>query len=161
MTAMRSSATVVARFLLSFVFLASGLNKLFHWRETEAQLMGVLGDWQSHLSFSEAAQSFFTSVILFTPVLLIISTAMELTGAFLLLLGIREKVGAFLLLIFLVPVTLLYHQFWFIEGSDKGLQQVMFLKNLAIMGGLIMVLLHGREQSYKKEGSNAGSSYKF
>jgi uncharacterized membrane protein YphA (DoxX/SURF4 family) len=161
MTSIRSSATVLARFLLSAVFLAAGVNKLFHWRETETQLMGVLSDWQSHLSFSEAAQNFFTSIILFTPVLLIAATGLELIGAFLLLLGIKEKMGASLLLLSLVPITILYHQFWFVEASGKELQQIMFLKNLAIMGGLIMVLLHGAESSAKKEGGSSAGSYKF
>jgi putative oxidoreductase len=158
---MRSFAIVLARFLLSSVFLAAGINKLFHWRETETQLMGVLSDWQSHLSFSEAAQSFFTSVILFTPVLLIAATALELVGGFLLLLGIKEKMGALLLLCMLIPVTLLYHQFWFVEATGKELQQIMFLKNLAIMVGLIIVLLHGADSSLKKEGNASDGSYKF
>jgi len=158
---MRLSATVVARFLLSAVFLASGANKLFHWRETETQLMGVLSDWQSYLSFSEAAQNFFTSVILFTPVLLIVATALELIGGLLLLLGVRERLGAALLLLMLLPATILYHQFWFVESSARELQQIMFLKNLAIMSGLILVLLHGAETSTKKEGISDGGSYKF
>ncbi|HEX2582775.1 MAG TPA: DoxX family protein [Chlamydiales bacterium] len=156
MTSMRSSAIVLARFLLSAVFLASGVNKLFHWRETETQLMGVLSDWQSYLSFSETAQSFFTSVILFTPVLLIIATALELFGGLLVLLGIKEKTGAALLLIMLVPATLLYHQFWFVESAAKELQQVMFLKNLAIMGGLIMVLLQSADSAARREGGYPG-----
>ena len=157
MTSMRSTAMALARFLLSGAFLASSANKLFHWRETETELMGVLSDWQSHLSFSETAQNFFTSVILFTPVLLILATALELIGGLLLLLGIKERTGAALLLLMLLPATLLYHQFWFVESSARELQQVMFLKNLAIIGGLSMVLLHGAE-SVKKE---ANAAYKF
>jgi putative oxidoreductase len=146
-----SSVTVLARFLLSAIFLASGVNKLFHWRETETGLMGVLSHWQSHLSFSEAAQNFFSSVIQFTPVLLIVATGLELIGALLLLLGVKEKIGAILLLFFLVPVTIFYHQFWFLEATERELQQVMFLKNLAIVGGLLMVILH---DSAKKGGSS-------
>ncbi len=158
---MRSSAAVLARFLLSAVFLAGGVNKLFHWRETENQLMGVLSNWQSFLSFSETAQNLFTSVILFTPVLLIVATILELVGALLLLLGIKEKVGAALLIAMLVPVTILYHQFWFVEAIAKELQQTMFLKNLAIIGGLIMVLLHGGDTSSKRDGGSSGGAYKF
>jgi len=122
--------------------------------------MGVLSDWQSYLSFSENAQNFFTSVILFTPLLLILATSLELIGGLLLLLGVRERIGAALLLLMLIPTTILYHQFWFVESSLRELQQIMFLKNLGIIGGLILVLLHGAESSVKREVS-AGGSYKF
>lgn len=123
--------------------------------------MSALSDWQSYLSFSEMAQNAFTTLILFTPVLLISATLMELAGSLLLLLGIREKFGAALLLAMLIPTTLLFHQFWFVESSMKEIQQAMFLKNLAIMGGLILVLLYGAQSSEKKGEVSAGGSFKF
>lgn len=150
MKAIQAASIVIARFLLSAIFLAAGVNKIVHWGETEQNLMTVLCNWQSHLSGMELAQVFFSGLISFTPTLLFLATLMELGGALLLLLGVKEKIGAALLLIMLIPTTILFHQFWFVEGAQKELQQVMFLKNLAILGGLILVLLHGAETPHKK-----------
>jgi len=158
---MRAGLIVLARFLLSAVFLAAGINKLFHWHETEQMLMDVLSNWQSHLSFSETAQHVFSSLILFAPLLLFVAVAMELIGGLLLLLGIREKFAAGLLLIMLIPTTILFHQFWFVEAAAKELQQGLFLRNLAIMGGLIMVTLFGAKSLQKKDNGIQGGSFKF
>jgi uncharacterized membrane protein YphA (DoxX/SURF4 family) len=149
MKALRASSIVIARFLLSAIFLAAGVNKIVHWSETEQTLMSVLSNWQSYLSSYEFTQLIFSVLITFTPSLLFLATLMELVGAILLLLGVKERVGAALLLMMLIPTTILYHQFWFVEGSAKELQQVMFLKNLALLGGLILVLIHGAQSPQK------------
>ena len=149
MHALCTASVVIARFLLSAIFLASGVNKIVHWGVTEQLLMTIFGNWQSYLSGYEIAQNFFASMIFFTPTLLFAATLMELSGALLLLLGVKEKMGAALLLLVLIPTTILFHQFWFVEPSQKELQQVMFLKNLAIIGGLILVLLQGAQPPKK------------
>jgi putative oxidoreductase len=145
MQAIRAASIVVARFLLSAVFLAAGIHKIVHWQETEAAVMEALSQWQSCLSAFESAQVFFSTLLAYTPTVLFGATLLELVGGLLLLLGIKEKLGASLLVILLIPTTLLFHQFWFLEPAQKELQQVMFLKNLAILGGLILVLLHGAQ----------------
>lgn len=149
MQAIRATSIVLARFFLSAVFLAAGIHKIVRWPETEQALMNVLSLWQSHLSAFEFAQILFSTLLTFTPTILLVATIMELGGALLLLLGIKEKLGAALLVLLLIPTTLLFHQFWFLEASQKELQQVMFLKNLAILGGLILVLLHGAQSPTK------------
>ena len=157
MKMVRAAAIVLARFLLSAIFLTAGVNKLFHWHETEKMLMSVLCDWQSYMGFSDTAQECFSILTPWTPFLLIGATLLELVGGLLLLLGVREKLGASLLILFLVPTTVLIHQFWFAEGGLREVQQIMFLKNLAILGGLLMVLLYGAQSPTKKETSFGGS----
>ena len=152
MRIIRLCATVLARFLLSAIFLAAGVNKIFHWHETEKLLMNVLCDWQSYMGFSDSAQQCFASLTPWTPLLLILATLCELVGGLLLLLGVREKLGASLLILFLIPTTILMHQFWFVEGGLRDVQQIMFLKNLSILGGLIMVLLYGAKSPAKNDG---------
>ena len=131
------------------------MMKMFHWQETENLLLTVLSDWQNYMSFSEEFSYFFGALTPWTSVLLLVATMLELGGGLLLLLGIREKLGAGLLLLFLLPATFLFHQFWFIEGGARELQTIMFLKNLAIMGGLIMLMLHGAQASPKDEHSHS------
>ena len=147
----RLCSIVLARFVLSFVFLVSALTNMFHWQETEHMVLSTLSDWQDYMSFSEEISHFFGALTPWTSVLLLVGTLLQLGGGLLVLLGIREKLGAGLLLIFLVPATILLHQFWFIEGSARETETMLFLKNLAIMGGLILVILHGAKATSREE----------
>ncbi|HYT56152.1 MAG TPA: DoxX family protein, partial [Verrucomicrobiae bacterium] len=47
--------------------------------------------------------------------------------------------GALLLFLYLIPVTLIFHNFWAYSGIEMQTQLVNFLKNLSIMGGLLLV----------------------
>jgi putative oxidoreductase len=44
------------------------------------------------------------------------------------------------LIIFLIPTTLIFHDFWTYEGAAAQNQMQHFMKNLSIMGGLLFVL---------------------
>ena len=128
------------------------MSKLLHWHEQEKNFLNTLADWQTYVIFSEPLQDFFAFIIPWAPFLLIVSTLFEFLGGLLILLGIREKLGAFLLILVLIPATILMHQFWFIEGPQRELQVVHFLKNLAILGGLLIVWVNGATQSGKPAG---------
>lgn len=58
-----------------------------------------------------------------------------LAGALSLILGYKTQIGAILLIIFLIPTTLLFHP----PFSDLN----GFLKNLALIGGLLIVMSSG------------------
>lgn len=69
---------------------------------------------------------------------------LALAGGLSVALGYRARVGAWLLLVFLVPVTLFMHAFW--AESDPGavqMQMVSFMKNLALIGGSLMIAYFG------------------
>lgn len=69
-----------------------------------------------------------------------LSGLMALAGGLSLLLGYRTRWGAALLVLFLVPVTFAMHKFW--AESDammRQMQMVMFLKNLALIGGAVLI----------------------
>lgn len=151
----------VARFFLSSVFIVAAVNKIFHWHETERLFIQMVGEWQSHLFTIEFARHFFNYLILWAPALLIGATFMELIGGLMLLLGIREKIGAMILLSILIPSTILFHHFWFLDFEGRELQEIMFLKNLSIMGGLIMVAVFGAQSKEKGNEGYSESSYRF
>ena len=44
---------------------------------------------------------------------------------------------------FLVPVTLVFHNFWGAQGSEVQQQLTHFLKNVAILGGLFVEFAAG------------------
>lgn len=55
-------------------------------------------------------------------------------------LGIRPRESALALLALLVPTTLVGHPFWNAEGPARRVQELHFLKNVAIAGGLLTVI---------------------
>jgi uncharacterized membrane protein YphA (DoxX/SURF4 family) len=146
MNIIRSGSMGLARFFISLAFLAGGVNKIIHWHEAERALMNTFFDWQAYVGYSDLCQNALTFMIPYTQVILLVMTAFELLGGLSVLLGVKEKLGATLLILFLIPATIFMHQFWFVEGSVRELQLAHFLKNLAILGGLILILLKEPEE---------------
>jgi putative oxidoreductase len=143
MKALRSTSIVLARFFLSAIFLTAAVQQIFHWHETESVFVTTLAEWQTNVTRMPQVQEAVAFLMPWTPLLLLVAVLFQLMGGLLVLLGVKEKLGASLLFLFLVPTTFLFHPFWFFDGADRDLQQIMFLKNLSIMGGLLMVMLHG------------------
>lgn len=44
--------------------------------------------------------------------------------------------------LFLIPVTLIFHNFWAVEPDQVRMQMIQFQKNLAIMGGMLYVVFN-------------------
>ena len=62
-------------------------------------------------------------------------------GGVALALGIKPRWAAALLAFCLVPTTFAGHAFWAMEpGRDRSIQQINFLKNAAMLGGLVLVI---------------------
>jgi len=140
---LRTIIAALGRICLSTIFLASGVNKLIDWKETEKQFINTIGEWQSYLTASNIVYPFLHVVVIWSPLILMVATCIEILGALLLFCGFKERFGAFLLILFLIPMTFLMQHFWFTEGHQRELQLSLFLRDCAILGGLLIVLLHG------------------
>lgn len=115
----------IGRVLLSLVFILSGISKIIDWPGTAAYM---------------AAQG-----LPLVPLLLGLAAAIEILGGISLLLGWNARWGAWLLFLYLIPVTVVFHNFWALTGAEQQTQLVNFLKNLSIMGGLLLVAAYDRE----------------
>lgn len=73
-----------------------------------------------------------------TQLLFLTGIGLMLIGGISVLVGYRAKLGAFLLLIFLIPSTLTYY-----FDFDDVMKQQMLLRNVAIMGGLLLLMANG------------------
>jgi putative oxidoreductase len=114
----------LGRLLLSLIFVASAAGKLSDW-QSPAKIMADKG-------------------VPAVDVLLSVAIALEIFGGVLVLLGFHARVGAFALLLFLVPVSLIMHNFWTIDDVPQRMEQMInFMKNVSISGGLLMVLALG------------------
>lgn len=69
---------------------------------------------------------------------------LALAGGLSVLLGYRAKLGAWALVIFLLPVTLMMHQFWAAPDQEAmSLHLTMFMKNLSLVGGALLISQFG------------------
>jgi putative oxidoreductase len=78
------------------------------------------------------------------PVWLAYANAVFQTGAGLcVMVGFRARWSAFLLLLWLAALTYFGHPFWTHSGAERATQESYFLRNLAMMGALMMVMATG------------------
>ena len=75
--------------------------------------------------------------------LLVGAIVCEIGGALMVLLGWNACLGALLLIAFTVPATLMFHNFWAVEAAQYQNQFNHFMKNVAIVGGLLYVMAAG------------------
>ena len=72
------------------------------------------------------------------------SGILALLGGLSVLLGYRARLGALALVLFLVPVTIMMHNFWTIsDPMMKQMHIVMFMKNLGLLGGALFIYAFG------------------
>ena len=80
----------------------------------------------------------------FPDLLVPLSGVLALLGGLSILFGLKARWGAWLIVIFLVPVTFMMHRFWTYENPVAAtLQQIMFMKNLSMLGGALLIAYFG------------------
>ena len=122
MNAIARVAPLAGRVLLSLIFLFSGAGKVMNWSDT-AGFMAAKG-------------------MPAVPLFLFLAIVFELGGGLSVLTGYQARIGAFALFLYLIPTTLIFHNFWAVAGAQHQMQLVNFMKNLAIMGGLLTLAAH-------------------
>ncbi|EKE20957.1 MAG: hypothetical protein ACD_7C00415G0002 [uncultured bacterium] len=143
MKGLKKFLVLMGRLMVSAIFILSALNKIFEWQKTQTALINLFCDWQSYVGSFLSISKFFAKLITWAPEILIVFTVIELIAALLIFFGIKEKLGAFLLILIFIPATLVLHPFWFLSGVKKSIEMVVFLKNLAILGGLFFLMIFG------------------
>ena len=120
---LKTISLFLARLCMSLEFLWPGLAKIF--------------DWQGSNLYTESREIPHIAVILIMAILI------QSAGGLSLLFGYYTRQGAGLLVVSLAFEALLFHDFWNLQGIERLIQQIIFMKDLAVFGGLIYVLVHG------------------
>jgi putative oxidoreductase len=66
-----------------------------------------------------------------------------ISGSLSIIIGYKARFGAVLLLVFLVLATYFFHNFWKLTGKEQQEQMIEFLKNLGLMGAMLLVIANG------------------
>ena len=76
-------------------------------------------------------------------ILFVLAVTVLVVGAVFLLIGYRAKFAAILLLLYWLPLTFIVHSFWNDPEAERRIQSILFMRNIAIAGGLLMIYVHG------------------
>src|SRR5262245_2497131 len=121
--ASRPTTILVGRIFLAAIFVLSGVMKL-------VDPSGAIG----HMS---------SQGIPYAHVLLYFAALAEVVGGLWLMFGFLTRIAALGLAIYLIPVTLIFHAFWAVPPEQVAMQSANFMKNLAIIGGMLLMMAVG------------------
>ena len=106
-------------------------------------ILFVLSGW-SKLTGFEGTVGYMTSLGAPAPMLAAaIAVIMELLVGILLILGFYTRPLALLFALFVLGTALIGHPFWNMVEPERSANMTQFLKNLAIVGGLLLLALTG------------------
>ncbi len=150
MNFIQSLIAFLGRALLSIIFIASGVNKILIWQSTEQCFTQALTSWLAVSVGNPTLQNAIEFGLANAFLLLVIAVVFEIVGGLLVFLSLWVRFGAFLLILFLIPTTMTFHHFWELQGVDREMQMIHFMKNVSILGGLLVVLALGKGRKTEK-----------
>ena len=143
----------IGRVCLSLIFLLSAINEMMHWQVSEQYFLSSFSQWMNYYQANPVVTSVLTNLLPWLPIIMLVGLAFKVIGALLIIIGWKVRFGAFLLILFLVPASLLIHHFWGMTEDEKPIEVIMFLKNLSIFGGLLVLLAFGKGPKKKASSS--------
>jgi putative oxidoreductase len=120
---MNNILTLVGRLLFAALFLPAGLSKLTGF---------------------EGTAGYIASVGLPLPAVgAALAIVVEIAGSLALIAGFQTRIAAAVLALFTLVATFFFHAFWAAAPEQAYVQQLMFFKNVAVVGGLLVLVASG------------------
>ena len=76
-------------------------------------------------------------------VVIAVALVVELLGGLAILAGFQTRIAAWIVFFYLIAASFFFHNFWAMEGAARMNNQIHFMKNFAIMGGLRILAANG------------------
>ena len=119
----QSALNLIGRILIVALFLPAGLSKLAGFEGTLA---------------------YFASLGIPAPTFALAATiVIEIVGGIALLVGFKTKLAAIILALFTLAAAVTGHAFWAAPADAAFIAQLLFFKNIAVMGGLLVLASAG------------------
>lgn len=114
---------LLGRVALGAIFIKSGIQKLL-----------TLGAFAASLAQRGVPQSDTWAVI---------GATVEFVGGILIVTGFQTRYASLLLILFVIVATGISHRFWEFADAARRAQESQFFKNLAIIGGFLLLYVAG------------------
>jgi putative oxidoreductase len=122
-TTLNKGFSLAGRALLALIFIVSGFGKI--------------------TGFAGTAGFMASKGMPMPEVLLVGAIAVEFLGGLMLLVGWKARWAALAIFLFIIPATLIFHNPAGLTGQEAQNQLINIMKNLSIMGGMLMVFAFG------------------
>jgi putative oxidoreductase len=122
-TPFQNILTLVGRVLLVALFLPAGISKITGFAGTAGWIASV------GLPAPQLAT--------------VVAILVEVVGSAALLVGFQTRIAALVLAVFTLVATVIFHAFWALPADQQMVQQLMFFKNFAVIGGLLVLAASG------------------
>mgnify|MGYP000037015075 FL=1 len=120
---MNNALNLIGRILLAALFLPAGLSKL---------------------SGFEGTVGYISSVGLPLPtVAAAAALTVEILGSVALIVGFQTRIAAAVLAVFTLVASAFFHAFWAAAPEQAFVQQLLFFKNIGVVGGLLVLVSSG------------------
>lgn len=121
---MKDIADLLGRIFLSIIFLFEAVDSILFYDNTV-----------------ETMRSY--GITLWPKLWLSITIFGLILGAVLMMMGYFARVGATLCLLYWIPFTMIVYSFWNDPPDLERINSLYFMRNLAVAGGLLLLLANG------------------
>jgi putative oxidoreductase len=121
---MRDIIDLIGRIFLSTIFIFEAVDSILYF-DKNLNSMREYG-------FNDNLETY-----LYASIFLLVA------GGLMVLFGYRSTLGSILLLCYWIPVTLVIHDFWNAPKDQLRIESILFMKDIAIIGGLLMLMGKG------------------
>lgn len=122
-TSIQNALNLAARLLMVVLFLPAGIGKLTGFSGTVGYISSV------GLPLPTAGAALALSV--------------EIVGSLALLFGFGTRIAAIVLAGFTLVASFFFHAFWAVPADQVFVAQLLFYKNVAVVGGLLAIAANG------------------
>ena len=133
---MLNAAYTVGRVLVPVIFIVSGIQKAMDVAGT-AKTIAAAG-----VPFPDVLVQYLQGIPPY-DLLAYLTIAAEIICGLMIMTGMAARWGALVLFVFTAAATFYFHNFWQMTGDAAAQNQVHALKNLSIMGALLLIVSGG------------------
>ena len=120
---LQNPLSLLGRWLLAALFLPAGIGKLTGFSGTVGYISSV------GLPLPEVGAALALTV--------------EIVGGIALIIGLGTRPAALILALFTLVASFFFHNYWGVPTDQQFMQQLLFYKNIAVVGGLLTVAAWG------------------
>ena len=114
---------LIARILLAGIFITAGLSKI--------------GGFEGTVGYIASKGLPFSGLIA------ALTIAVEVLGGIAIVIGYKARIAGFVLAVFTILAAVIFHNFWDAPADQVYIQNIMFMKNMSIAGGLLLLTIFG------------------
>ena len=120
---LQNPLSLLGRLLLAALFLPAGIGKLTGFSGTAGYISSA------GLPFPELGAATAITV--------------EIVGSIALIIGLGTRPAALILALFTLMASVFFHNYWAVPADQQLMQQLLFFKNIAVVGGLVTLAAWG------------------